>query len=271
MNPWLKGVLQALPLFLFAGVCFDLWMRRPDSGNAVVSSASYGEKELAPPWMPPHWIGPFMREIHLESRDSIFSDELGLVASQISDSPWVAGVQRVRRNYAGDVQLSIRIRRPLCVLHRQGKDHRYLDGELVELPLLSPHRPHELVSVRLPEVHVDSIVSEDGAVRRRWLSELIRFIEEWNARPEMVERLQVKRIDLDPYRSGPAKECRLRVLVKDLRFKSDVLIEWGVHREFNELEGRRSDEKWSDLMAAIGQDRPFSSLDLRYKTPDINY
>jgi hypothetical protein len=44
-----------------------------------------------------------------------------------------------------------------------------------------------------------------------------------------------------------------------------------VHRDYNELEDRRSEEKWRDLESAISQERPFSALDLRYKKPDIRF
>ena len=67
------------------------------------------------------------------------------------------------------------------------------------------------------------------------------------------------------------EECRLVSTVDDIRFKRSVVLNWGVHREYNELEDRRSDDKWLDLESAVAQGRPFSALDLRYKKPDIRF
>jgi hypothetical protein len=60
-------------------------------------------------------------------------------------------------------------------------------------------------------------------------------------------------------------------MAKDNRFKRDVVLNWGVHRDYNELEDRRSKEKWVDLGAAVAQSRPFSALDLRYKKPELRF
>lgn len=231
----------------------------------------YGKSNFVPDWMPKPWVGEFLRAIHLDIDESLFQRTLHEMVGTLSSSPWVRQVNKLERNFKGDLALSLDVRKPICVLKQSSKRH-YMDAETELLSPLSYKNMRMLADgVVLPEVDVSGIVQDEAQDRHRWLLEVSSFINEWNGDPDLSHRLELDLISMTPYRSKQVKECRLRLKVKDRQFDQELEIEWGVHRDYNELEDRTSDEKWSDLLYAIGQGRPIRSLDLRYKRPEMVY
>jgi hypothetical protein len=268
--PVLRILLLGLPFLFPLGLALDLWLgsHRDDAGQAVTSQVRYGENQEAPEWMPKEWISAYLREIRLDSQKSIFSRDLKDVSQALSDSPWVRSVDTVRRDYKGNMVLKITPRKPICVIRRKNRLDRYLDGDLVEMPVLNFREPEKLREEVLPVVLVGSLINQDEHDREVWLREMIDFLKEWSV-AGLQDRLSLHIVDMVPYRSETTNVCRLKLMTKDLKFKGPVIVEWGVHQEFSVLEGRASAQKWEDLGATLGQDRPFSSLDLRYQALDI--
>lgn len=265
---WLRLILWAFPIILWLSLVYAAWstLERPEFAKS--SRFQYGQKELAPQWMPNAWLGAFLKEINLEASESVFARQLPEVSSTLSSSAWVRKVTYIRRSYDGDMKFSLEIRRPLCLLQR-GTKQTYLDEDLRELVLLNSQKPEVLVGEILPIVNVEAILDVPLKKKDKWLGETIDFIKQWNRREALMGRLALSGIQLEPYRGGA--ECFIKARVKDLRFNGEVLLDWGVNRDNNELEDRKSEEKWKDLEKALAQDRAFSSLDLRYKKPDLRF
>jgi|SaaInlStandDraft_1057018.scaffolds.fasta_scaffold11511_2 hypothetical protein len=270
----LKALLLGLPFLFPLGLALDLWLgdHKNVAGQSVTSQVMYGENEMAPPWMPKSWVRPFLKEINLESSQSIFSQDLKQVSKDLNDSVWIESVDIVQRDFKGNMSLNITVRKPICVIRREKRLDRYLDRNLMEMPILSFRSPEKLKDETLPVVLVGSLIPPKVTKQDRdqWLIEMGTFLKEWTS-AGLEERLALHLIDMIPYQSKAARVCRLKLMTVDLKFKGPVIIEWGVHREFNELEGRKSAQKWDDLKATLAQERPFSSLDLRYQSPDITY
>ena len=266
---WILSILWLCPLVVWLVLVILAWREidRPEMGKSA--RFQYGEKELAPEWMPNAWLGAFLKEINLEVSESVFARRLQEVSSTLSASPWVKRVSYIRRSYGGDMKFSLEIRKPLCLLRRGSKQQTYLDADLKELGLLNAQNPERLSNEILPIVNVDSIMDVSMKKKDKWLGELADFLQQWNRRESLVGRLALSGIQLDPYRGG--SECFLKVKAKDLRFGGDVLLDWGVNRDNNELEDRKSEEKWRDLESALAQERQFSALDLRYKKPENRF
>jgi len=231
----------------------------------------YGKSNFVPEWMPKSWVGEFLRSIHLDIDESLFSRSLPEMEKTLRSSPWIKEVKTLRRNFKGDLTLALNVRKPICVLKAKAKSH-YMDAEG---ELLFPLNSNELDVLSngeiLPKVYVDEIVKDDAQDRQNWLLEVAQLINEWDKSPLVSQRLMLKEINMSPYRSKDIAEVRLKVTCQDRQFSNDILIEWGVHRDYNELEDRYSEEKWDDLKFAIGTGRAFKTLDLRYKKPDISF
>lgn len=271
-SPALKALLLGLPLLFPLGMALDLWLgsHRDASGQSVTSRVRYGENEMAPEWMPKEWVRPFLSEISLDPNESIFSSDIKEVSQKLSESVWIQSVDTVERDFKGNMSLDITVRKPICVIRRKNRLDRYLDGNLVEMPILNFRHPEKLKGETLPIVLVGSLIKVEEQDRKVWLREMVRFLKEWSA-ADLGDRLSLHLIDMLPYQSEATRVCRLKLMLQDLKFKGPVIIEWGVHQEFSVLEGRKSDQKWADLRATLDQERPFSSLDLRYQAPDVTY
>lgn len=264
----LRLILWFCPLAIWLALVLFAWrtVERPELAKSA--RFQYGQKELAPQWMPNAWLGAFLKEINLGTTESVFARHLPEVSSTLSGSPWVRKVSYIRRSYDGDMKFSLEIRKPLCLLQR-GSKQTYLDADQKELVLLSHQNPEQLSGEVLPIVNVDGIVEAPLKKKGKWLGELVDFLIQWNRRDALVGRLALVGLHLEPYRGGA--ECFLKVRARDLRYSGDVLLDWGVNRDNNELEDRKSEEKWRDLEKVLAQDRAFSALDLRYKKPDIRF
>jgi hypothetical protein len=264
---WLRALLWIVPPAIWLYLVVQAWeVAQPE---AVTNARfQYGQNELAPEWMPKSWLRSFLKEINLEVTESLFARDLKEVANSLMISPWVKRVGYMRRSYSGDMKMALEIRKPVCLL-RRGSQQRYLDDELTELQLMNLVDPEKLNHETLPVVDVQNLENIPTKQKTQYLAELVGFLKQWNQRDLVATRLALNQILLDPYKGGG--ECRLKVMVRDLKFGSEVLLDWGVHRDYNELEDRRSEEKWRDLESAISQERPFSALDLRYKKPDIRF
>jgi hypothetical protein len=148
----------------------------------------------------------------------------------------------------------------------------YLDGELKEMaPFYSKDMRLLGGGESIPLVDVSAIATGSDAQKAQWLREMVTLLGEWEAHEDIKRRLALDIVVMEPYRAESSGECRLALRAKDLVFDDDVELNWGIHREYNELEDRHSEEKWEALKMAIGQNRKFDALDLRYKRPEIKY
>ena len=193
--------------------------------------------------MPKSWVGDFLTAIHLDIDESLFRRSINDMVSMIESSDWVRKVKFVERNFKGDLALSLDIRKPICVLKNKTKQF-YMDDEANLLSPLTYKNIDQLADGHvLPKVYVEKIVGDEPHLRNKWQLEVALFVKEWFANPGLSDRLQLNEIRMEPYRSKQVVESRLNIVAQDLQFKREVEIEWGVHRDYNELEDRTSDEK----------------------------
>ena len=213
----------------------------------------------------------FLREVNLDVSEALFARGLSEVESALVSSVWIERVVELRRTYQGEVTVSLEVRRPVCLMENRGRS-TYLDEDLKEMaPFYRKDMRVLGQGEELPRVDVSAIAMGSDAQKAQWLREMVGFLREWKANGAVQERLSLTDIVMDPYRAESSGECRLQLKVKDKVFGGEVDLNWGIHREYNELEDRRSEEKWEALMMAIGQNRAFDALDLRYKRPEIKY
>jgi hypothetical protein len=229
----------------------------------------YGKSDFVPAWMPKSWVAKFLRATHLDIDESLFQRSLEEMANSVEASEWVKEVKKVERNFKGEFSLALDVRKPVCVMTNQGANW-YYDTDLIQLPVLSTQNIHQLADGDiLPIVHVDPIAKDTSQNRMKWCGEIVNLAVAWNEDPVISDRLRLLEIELEPYRTTNFNECRLILKVRDNKFSQMITINWGINRDYNELEDRTSQDKWTDLIFAIGQERPFQALDLRYKKPEI--
>lgn len=229
----------------------------------------YGKSDFVPGWMPKSWVAKFLRATHLDIDESLFQRSLEEMANSVEASEWVKEVKKVERNFKGEFSLVLDVRKPVCVMTNQGVNW-YYDTELTQLPVLSTQNIHQLANGEvLPIVHVGPISKDSSQNRVKWCGEIVNLAVAWNEDPVISQRLRLLEVEVEPYRSQGFNECRLILKVRDNKFSQMITIHWGVNRDYNELEDRTSQDKWTDLIFAIGQERPFQALDLRYKKPEI--
>jgi len=229
----------------------------------------YGKSNVVPDWMPKHWVGEFLRAIHLDIDDSLFHRSLQEMEGTLSSSAWIKDVKRLERNFKGEFGLSLNVRKPICVI--ESNDIKgYMDAEGEILDLLSSKEIYRLADGSLlPKVYVDEIKKDSTQDKNKWLNEVSHLISSWSGNLVINQRLQLEEIYMKPYRAKSLSECRLDLKVKDLKFGKIVDIDWGISRGYNELEDHSDEKKWWTLTYAVGQDRPFEKLDLKYKDSDI--
>ncbi|MBF0197745.1 MAG: hypothetical protein HQL32_08540 [Planctomycetes bacterium] len=234
---------------------------------------------VAPEWMPRTWHRNFFKDLLFDRSRPAFARDLHSVVEELGESPWVEEVKSVKRAYNGDVQLALSVRKPACLL-KNNRGARYLDRYAKEMPLLSRSSYNKLLQLKddrssplLPEVDVSALVNKSlsDSLRRKWLQEVVDFVLSWQQQDTFYDRLELKEIDMKPYESKAGLECLLTLVAVDLNFSKKVKINWGIHREYNELEDRYAKDKWQDLIRAIEQKKYFSSVDLRYKEPGVSF
>lgn len=260
-----------IPLVVWVWLIFGVWAEREDSQGRYTTQVKYGQNELAPEWMPETWVRSFLREVNLDVSEALFARDLTEVESSLASSVWIRRVVELRRTYQGEVTVSLEVRRPVCLMENRGR-RTYLDEDLKEMaPFYRKDMRLLGQGEELPQVDVSAIATGSDAQKAQWLQEMVGFLKEWETNRVIGERLSLLSIVMDPYRAESSGECRLLLKVKDAVFGGEVDLNWGIHREYNELEDRRSEEKWEALVMAIGQNRKFDALDLRYKRPEIKY
>lgn len=263
--------VHLLPLSVLGTSVSLAWAQRQDIEGRYSTQVKYGQNELAPSWMPRKWVRPFLREVHLDASEALFARSLVEVESTLVSSKWVRRVVDLRRSYDGDVELSLEVRRPVCLLVNRGH-RRYFSRDLVELEPFYRSGESELAGgVVVPEVDVSQIARGSAAQKERWLAEMMAFVLEWGSRSALGEAMVLRGLEMQPYAAESTSECRLVCQVWDRRFNREVKLTWGIHREYNELEDRYAADKWQALEEAIAQSRPFDALDLRYKKLEITY
>jgi hypothetical protein len=246
------------------------WGHREGGELPYASHVRYGQNELAPNWMPKSWVRSFLREVHLDVSEALFARDLTEIEKTLRSSNWIERVAVLKRSYDGEVELSLAVRRPICLMKNRER-MTYLDDDLQELSPFYGGRLRELVGEKLPLVDVSAIVMGSPNQRDAWLAEMVTFLKEWMVETVVLDRFHLDRVQMSPYRAESSGECRLELVVVDRKFGGEVRLSWGIHRDYNELEDRYSKEKWDDLKVAIGQSRKFDALDLRYKRPEIQY
>ena len=260
-----------VPFVVWVWLVCGVWAEREDSQGRYSTQVKYGQNELAPDWMPETWVRSFLREVNLDVSEALFARGLSEVESALVSSVWIERVVELRRTYQGEVTVSLEVRRPVCLMENRGRS-TYLDEDLKEMaPFYRKDMKVLGQGEELPRVDVSAIAMGSDAQKAQWLREMVGFLREWKANGAVQERLSLTDIVMDPYRAESSGECRLQLKVKDKLFRGEVDLNWGIHREYNELEDRRSEDKWEALMMAIGQNRAFDALDLRYKRPEIKY
>ncbi len=260
-----NGVMAVFAVWLL--LVMYSWEENVALNAGQASTYRYGRQDLMPKWMPERWMSKFLEEIGFGASEPLFARGLGELRSSLDSTGWIEAVKQIRRVYSGDMTMSVEVRRPVCVVEN-GAELRYLAADLTELNTFAAE-PEKLKQGSIPVVDVSLVAELRHEYRERCLAELLAFIDEWCGYPKLLEAFVLKRIEMVP--AGNGKECQLRLIVWDKRFGQDVDLWWGVHREYNALEDRRSREKWSDLHSALEQNRRFSVLELRYRPPQSSY
>lgn len=243
------------------------WEAKAMRDEVMPSAHSLTRRDLVPKWMPQRWTIKFLEKIGYSTFDAMFSQELNELQADLESADWIREVRKIRRVYSGDMQLSVEVRKPVCVL-ANGSSYRYLSSDLMELDVFGTS-PQRLEQGDIPVVDVSRVVQLQQEYREKSLEELLSFIREWTSRQKLANAFALREIEM--VSAGRGKECQLKLNLQDNRFNQKVEVWWGVHREYNALEDRRSREKWSDMYAAMEQKRPFSVLELRYRPPQSSY
>jgi hypothetical protein len=275
--PCLAWVLPfCIPLLVWSWLVLEVWSEKEDSKGRYTTQIKYGQNELAPEWMPESWVRSFLREVNLDVSEALFARKLSDIESMLAGSnpskpKWIKRVVELNRTYQGEVLVSLRVRKPVCLMVNRGRK-TYLDEELKEIAPFYRKDMRMLANGEiLPLVDVSAIAAGSDAQKAQWLREMVGLLGEWKSSLVIKERFTLSAVIMKPYQAESSGECQLLLNVKDLAYGGVVDLNWGIHREYNELEDRRSEDKWSSLMMAIGQNRKFNALDLRYKRPEIKY
>lgn len=227
-------------------------------------------KDIIPGWMPQPWVDPLLKELSLRKYN--FNDSIPDMMHELEKSIWVESVSRVYRDFSGEVKMNLKIHRPVCIFkNREVKTFGSAKGHFLRMfsdedtyTLDEQGRPSEL-----PIIDVKGITSADVDSKNAWVRELTSFVNEWNAVESIHQRLQLKLLEPEIYSARDGLHLMLKCQAFDRKLGGDVSLQWGELIEFSIVEDKSSEEKWKDLQVILQNDKPFSSLDLRYKESGV--
>ena len=254
-----KAVLAVLFIICFGISWYCLLLATDSSEYVFQKKYTKIKSENLPKWMPTSWCRVLLKRFAEKKIDPNFDNNLKVLHDEIKMITWVKGVKKIYRDYRGNLDVDLEIRRPLCVI-KKGRNIRYLDANL-DLDYMRP-LTNENYNILKNGEKLPLVIINMKENKNNWIEDLVDYIIKWNKETLINSRFTLNEIVMNPHRTNSYCSLTLKLLDKEHHKVTQVV--WGISQNENALESRTGIEKWADFRNAVARGGYNDSLDLRY-------